>query len=106
MRTYSNKVIQTINKLQKENRMDELDAFIKAHQGALDTRADVLKINKYMKKYREYKRSIQMDDRLNANQKRDEIIRLNLDRDMRLAEVPDLYKQTNEASYVEGVFKN
>ena len=106
MRTYSNMVIQTINKLDKEDRVDELDAFIKAHQGALDTRGDVLKIDKYMKKYRAYKREIQSDDRLNANQKRDEIIKLNLDRDMRLAEVPDLYKETNQASYIEGVFKN
>ena len=106
MRTYSNMVTQTINKLEKEGRKDELIAFMQSHKGAISTRDEVLRIDRFMKKYRNDKLSIQIDKRLSAKQKQEIIERLDRDRNLRLAIVPFLIKQTDQSAYLSGLIRN
>ena len=106
MRTYSNMVTQTINKLEKEGRKDELIAFMQSHKGAISTRDEVLRIDRFMKKYRNDKLSIQIDKRLSAKQKQEIIERLDRDRNLRLAIVPFLVKQTDQSAYLSGLIRN
>ena len=106
MRTYSNMVTQTINKLEKEGRKDELIAFMQSHKGAISTRDEVLRIDRFMEKYRKDKLSIQIDKRLSAKQKQEIIERLDRDRNLRLAIVPFLVKQTDQSAYLSGLIRN
>ncbi len=106
MRTYSNMVTQTINKLEKEGRKDELIAFMQSHKGAISTRDEVLRIDRFMEKYRKDKLSIQIDKRLSAKQKQEIIERLDRDRNLRLAIVPFLVKKTDQSAYLSGLIRN
>lgn len=106
MRTYSNMVTQTINKLEKEGRKDELIAFMQSHKGAISTRDEVLRIDRFMEKYRKDKLAIQIDKRLSAKQKQEIIERLDRDRNLRLAIVPFLVKQTDQSAYLSGLIRN
>ena len=99
-------VTQTINKLEKEGRKDELIAFMQSHKGAISTRDEVLRIDRFMKKYRNDKLSIQIDKRLSAKQKQEIIERLDRDRNLRLAIVPFLVKQTDQSAYLSGLIRN
>ena len=105
MRTYSNMVTQTINKLEKDGRGDELSAFMQSHKGAVSTRNEVLRIDKYMKKYRENKQQIQLSD-LSPKEKREIIEQLDQERNLRLSIVPLLVKATDQSAYLSGLLKN
>ena len=105
MRTYSNMVTQTINKLEKDGRVDELLAFMQSHKGAVSTRNEILRIDKYMKKYRENKQQIQLSD-LSPKEKREIIEQLDQERNLRLSIVPLLVKATDQSAYLSGLLKN
>jgi len=98
-------VTQTINKLEKDGRGDELSAFMQSHKGAVSTRNEVLRIDKYMKKYRENKQQIQLSD-LSPKEKREIIEQLDQERNLRLSIVPLLVKATDQSAYLSGLLKN
>jgi hypothetical protein len=105
MRSYSNMVIQTINDMEKKGRIDELIAYTQSHKGALGTRDEILRIEKFMKQYRADKLSVQIS-KLSPEEKREIIKQLDEGRNLRLSIVPFLVKQTDQPSYLTGLMRN
>jgi hypothetical protein len=105
MRSYSNMVIQTINDMEKKGRIDELIAYTQSHKGALGTRDEILRIERFMKQYRADKLSVQIS-KLSPKEKREIIKQLDEGRNLRLSIVPLLVKQTDQPSYLTGLMRN
>ena len=106
MRTYSNRVIQTINDLEKKGRKDELVAYMQSHKGALSTRKEVLRIDRFMEEYRKTKMLVQLNETLSPKEKKEIIEQLDRSRNLRLAIVPLLVKRTDQPTYLTGVIRN
>ena len=106
MRTYSNRVIQTINDLEKKGRKDELVAYMQSHKGAISTRDEVLRIDRFMEEYRKTKMLVQLNETLSPKEKKEIIEQLDRSRNLRLAIVPLLVKRTDQPTYLTGVIRN
>jgi len=96
----------TVNKLKKEGRGDELQAYFKNNEGLASTRKAVNRLEKYMKQYRKVRRRIELDDSLSAVEKRDRLKQLDIERNIRLAFVPELKKQSDLRGWVGGLLRN
>jgi len=96
----------TVNKLKKEGRGDELQAYFKNNEGLASTRKAVLRLDKYMKQYRKVRRRIELDESLSAVEKRDRLKQLDIERNIRLAFVPDLKKQSDLRGWIGGLLRN
>lgn len=96
----------TVNKLKEEGRSDELEAYFKNNEGLASTRKAVNRLERYMKQYRKVRRRIELDDSLSAVEKRDRLKDLDIERNIRLAFVPELKKQSDLRGYIGGLLRN
>ena len=86
---------QTLNSLKKAGRMDEYYAYRNSMQGVLNVKNQVRKMERYLAKWRERRDKILQNKNMSLTAKQDALERLELERDRRLAMVPELRKRAN-----------
>ena len=89
------RAVATINSLQKQRRFDELSAYRSNMQGVLNVKGQVRSIERYLDNWRKRRDRIYQDENLSITVKSDLIRDLELERDMRLAMIPELRKKAN-----------
>ena len=94
LRGESDRLIQTINKMKKENRWDELQAYVANRKGLVSTRSQVLALDRFMANWRRQRDRVLHSD-LSTKVKKDLIEQMMLTRDARLMYVPELRKASD-----------
>lgn len=89
------RVVATINKLKQQERFDELSAYRSNMQGVLDVEGQVRSIERYLNNWRKRRDSLMRDKNVSVSIKSDLLRELELERDKRLAFVPELRKEAN-----------
>ena len=89
LRKESNKFQATVNKLKEEGRGDELQLYFKNNLGLQKTRKEILRIDRYLAKFRENIKNIENSD-MSPSEKRERINQLEIERNIRLLNVPEL----------------
>tara|TARA_R100001591_G_scaffold14994_1_gene21449 strand:- start:1143 stop:1634 length:492 start_codon:yes stop_codon:yes gene_type:complete len=95
LRNEVDKAVATINSLQKQNRFDELSAYRSNMQGLLNVKGQVRAIERYLDNWRRRRDRLMRDENISVTVKSDMLRELELERDMRLAMIPELRKQAN-----------
>ena len=95
LRAESNKFQQTVNALRKQGRTDELMAYMQNHRGLAVTRPQILAIERYMRHWRKQRDAVLNTNSLSSDQKEEILEQMEMSRDMRLAFVPELRKQSD-----------
>ena len=95
LRNEVDRAVATINSLQAQQRFDELATYRSNMQGVLNVKGQVRAIERYLDNWRKRRDRILQDENLSITVKSDLIRELELERDMRLAMVPELRKQAN-----------
>jgi len=93
MREESNKVIATMNKLVKEGRLDEYQAYANNNQGYLQTRQQVLRIDRGLKRIADQVKAVYRSEALDPEQKREALRSLEERRNALLQYIPDMRRQ-------------
>ena len=93
MREESNKVIATMNKLVKEGRVDEYQAYANNNQGYLQTREQVLRIDRGLKRIADQVKAVYRSETLDPEQKRVALRSLEERRNALLQYIPDMRRQ-------------
>ena len=89
------RVVATINKLKQQERFDELSAYRSNMQGVLDVEGQVRSMERYLNNWRKRRDSLMRDKNISVSIKSDLLRELELERDKRLAFVPELRKEAN-----------
>jgi len=95
LRTEVDGAVQTINDLKNKGRMDEYNAYRNSMQGVLNVKGQVRKMERYLTKWRKRRDAILRNKNISLTAKQDALERLELERDRRLAMVPELRKRAN-----------
>ena len=90
-----NKVTQTMNRLRKDKRFDELATYRANYQGVMNVKSQVRALERYLENWRRKRDAIMRRDDISVVVKSDLIRELELQRDQRLAFVPELRKKAN-----------
>ena len=93
LRSEVDKAVQTINSLQKQQRFDELSAYRSNMQGVLNIKGQVRAIERYLKNWRQRRDRLMLDENISLTVKSDMLRELELERDKRLALVPEMRKR-------------
>mgnify|MGYP003148747675 CR=1 FL=1 len=104
LRNEVNGAVQTINDLKNKGRMDEYNAYRNSMQGVLNIKGQVRKMERYLDKYRKRRDAILMNKNMSITAKQDALERLELERDRRLAMIPELRKRANIPITQMGIF--
>jgi len=86
--------VGTLNKMKKEGRVDEYLTYQASKRDILDLQTAVNSIDRYLKRYREYRKQIINSD-LPSDQKRALLREIDADKDLRLTVVPLLRDEAN-----------
>jgi len=105
LRQESNKFQATINKLQKEGRGDELQAYFKNNIGLAKTRPQILAIDRYLTQYRKHVLAVETSD-MSPTEKKKLIKQLEVERNMRLEYVPELKTMSDIPDVITDLFRN
>jgi len=89
------RAVATINSLQKQQRFDELSAYRSNMQGVLNVKGQVRAIERYLDNWRKRRDRLMRNENISVSVKSDMLRELELERDMRLAMVPELRKRAN-----------
>ena len=95
LRNEVDKAVQTINSLKKQQRFDELSAYRSNMQGVLNVKGQVRAIDRYLSNWRERRDRLMRNENISLTVKSDMLRDLELERDMRLAMIPELRKKAN-----------
>lgn len=95
LRNEVDRAVQTMNSLKKQQRFDELSAYRSNMQGLLNVKGQVRAIDRYLANWRERRDRIIRNENLSLTVKSDMLRDLELERDMRLAMIPELRKKAN-----------
>ncbi len=95
LRNEVDKAVQTINSLKKQQRFDELSAYRSNMQGVLNVKGQVRAIDRYLANWRERRDRLMRNENISLTVKSDMLRDLELERDMRLAMIPELRKKAN-----------
>jgi len=98
-----NKVTQTMNRLRKDKRFDELATYRANYQGVLNVKSQVRALERYLENWRRKRDAIMRRDDISVVVKSDLIRELELQRDQRLAFVPELRKKANVPVFQGGL---
>jgi hypothetical protein len=91
MRKESNKFIGTVNKLIKEGKSDQLNMYYNNPDGLLQTRAEILKLDRYIAHMRDLETKIRADKKITGEMKKMLIDEIKAEKQKRLAYfLPDL----------------
>jgi len=88
-------VVQTINKLNKDGRADEAVAYRSNMQGVLNVKGQVRSMERYLAKWRERRNRLLQRDDISITVRSDLLRDMEIERDRRLAMIPELRKQAN-----------
>ena len=102
----SDRFTASVNRLEKDGKQKELQAYLANNSGLDITRKDILKLGRYMKKYREEKQEIIQADFLDSQQKKKMLLELDRDRNIRLAYVPELKEVADVKGYIGNLLRN
>jgi hypothetical protein len=94
LRTEVNRMVQTLNDLNKRGMTEEAWAYYMTRPDLLAIRDEVLSIDRYMGKYRTQRDAIMTGD-LDADTKKDMMLQLETERDMILRIVPEMRNEIN-----------
>ena len=90
-----NKVTQTMNSLKKQKRFDELATYRANNQGTMNVKNQVRSMERYLDNYRKKRDAIMRREDVSVSVKQGLLEDLVLERDKRLAFVPELRKKAN-----------
>jgi len=88
-------VVQTINKLNKDGRADEAVAYRSNMQGVLNVKGQVRSMERYLTKWRTRRNRLLQRDDISITVRSDLLRDMEIERDRRLAMIPELRKQAN-----------
>ena len=98
-----NKVTQTMNRLKKDKRFDELATYRANYQGVMNVKGQVRALERYLENWRRKRDAVMRRDDISVVVKSDLIRELELQRDQRLAFVPELRKKANVPVFQGGL---
>jgi hypothetical protein len=84
-----------MNSLREDGRMDELYAYRNQVQGLLNAKGQVRAIERYMRNWRKRRDRILNRTDINANVRSDMLLDLQIERDKRLAMIPELRQKAD-----------
>ena len=97
-------VVQTMNRLRKDRRFDELSAYRTNNQGVMNVKSQIRAIDRYLEGWRKRRDTLLRRDDLSPFARRNALEELELERDKRLAIVPELRKNANVPISQVGTF--
>lgn len=89
------RAVATINSLKKEKRFDELSAYRTNRKGVLDIKGQVRALEKYLANFRERRNRLLLNENISVAEKSERLRQMEIERDKRLAFVPELRKRAN-----------
>jgi len=89
------KVVQTVNKLNNDGRADEAVAYRSNMQGVLNVKGQVRSMERYLSAWRKRRRRLLQRDDISITVRSDMLRDMEIERDRRLAMIPELRKQAN-----------
>ena len=89
------KVVQTINKLNTDGRADEAVAYRSNMQGVLNVKGQVRSMERYLANWRKRRKRLLQRDDISITVRSDMLRDMEIERDRRLAMIPELRKQAN-----------
>ena len=95
LRSEVDTVVQTMNKLRKNERFDEYSAYRSNMQGVLNVKGQVRSIERYLDNYRKRRDRLLRRTDISASAKSELLKQMELERDRRLAIVPELRDKAN-----------
>jgi hypothetical protein len=95
LREEVNTAVTTMNSLREDGRMDELYAYRNQVQGLLNAKGQVRAIDRYMRNWRKRRDRILNRTDINANVRSDMLLDLQIERDKRLAMIPELRQKAD-----------
>ena len=95
LRNEVDRAVQTMNALEKAGRYDELLAYRSNIRGLLDIKNEARRIDRYLTKWRLRRDAIMNNPNMSVSAKSDAIRELELERDKRLAFVPEMRKRAD-----------
>jgi len=95
LREESDRYQQTVNALKREGRYDELQTYMKNKSGLSRTRPQLLALERYMTHWRKQRDRVLNSKLITPEQKKDIIEDMEVQRDIRLAYVPQLREQSD-----------
>ena len=95
LREEVNTAVTTMNSLREDGRMDELYAYRNQVQGLLNAKGQVRAIDRYMRNWRKRRDRILNRTDINANVRSDMLLDLQIERDKRLAMIPQLRQKAD-----------
>jgi len=95
LRAEVNTAVQTLNKLRTDKRFDEYSAYRSNMQGVFNIKGQVRALERYMDNWRKRRDRLLKRTDISAVAKSDLLKQLELERDRRLALVPELRKKAN-----------
>ena len=95
LRNEVEKAVQTINSLKKQKRFDELSAYRSNMQGVLNVKGQVRAVDRYLTNWRTRRDRLMNNDNISLTVKSDMLRDLELERDKRLAMIPELRDKAN-----------
>ena len=95
LREESNRYIQTVNKLKKDGRIDDLRAYMQNNAGVARTRPQILALDRYMSNWRTRRDRVLNSKTITPQQKKEILEQMEVERDIRLAYMPELREQAS-----------
>ena len=95
LREEVNTAVTTMNSLREDGRMDELYAYRNQVQGLLNAKGQVRAIDRYMRNWRKRRDRILNRTDINVNVRSDMLLDLQIERDKRLAMIPQLRQKAD-----------
>ena len=95
LREEVNTAVTTMNSLREDGRMDELYAYRNQVQGLLNAKGQVRALERYMRNWRKRRDRIINRTDINASTRGDMLLDLQIDRDKRLAMIPELRQKAD-----------
>ena len=95
LREEVNTAVTTMNSLREDGRMDELYAYRNQVQGLLNAKGQVRALERYMRNWRKRRDRIYNRSDINATVRSDMLLELQIERDKRLAMIPELRQKAN-----------
>ena len=89
------KVVQTVNKLNKDGRSEDAVAYRSNMQGVLNVKGQIRSMERYLSKWRQRRDRLLQRDDISITVRSDLLRDMEIERDRRLAMIPELRKQAN-----------
>ena len=103
LRNEVDRAVQTMNKLKKSGRFDELQAYRTNMQGVVNVKCQIRAIERYMDNWRKRRDVLLARTDINPLVKAELLEQLEMERDKRLSIITELKKKANVPAYQMGL---